>query len=434
MASSTQEILAKLGVDSSKVPEDLKEADKFFKKFAKEAEAATGKAGASSGAKFMQAFGKKFSGAGLASALGSALGLNINSIAEKLAEGFQKAFGGGSAKQFGEVEKSADRISELLEKNANDRLSAAQKIAKEEKLIADAIAKQQEIASRSGENTAERQQEFNKAKIQELEAQQRLNDLRKEDARLVSEAEKQLNENARERLSKEQQVKALEADIFALAMERAKVGQTEGERKQKDLAISEKQKQIDELIKEIADEKLKAEEKITKEKERQQKLTDKIADTERKASNLRENITDKTASLRDRSKLTIAELATLPGTERKREVEAAREEQRRREAFSFGVDADLSAGQRAAKEQARKILDLEAEAEQARLSGDVGKAESIFRDVGAMRESLVASGAIKTTEGDPQKEQLKELQKSNAELVALNKEIAALKTARLKNT
>ena len=79
------------------------------------------------------------------------------------------------------------------------------------------------------------------------------------------------------------------------------------------------------------------------------------------------------------------------------------------------------------------MLDLEAEAEAARVGGDKDKAESLFSEVGQLRESLVASGGVKSTEGDPQKEILKEIQRQTEGIQELVKQVDGFKTAKLKN-
>lgn len=432
--ATTSQILAKLGIDSSGVPAELAEADKFFKKFAREAEQTTGtKAGGASGGKFMKAFQAKFSGAGLFGMLSTALGLNIDKIADKVAEAFQQKFGGGTAKAFAEAEKLADEVAKRQAEANDERLSGAQKIERAEREIAKAIAKQNELSKTGNNLTADQMIELNRAQLAQLEAEKRLSELRKTDRQTAEEYAKKQAEYDRSKLSKQEQIASLEKEIFKTAVEMSATNQTAGERDKKRIEILEKQKEIDQITKDLADERLKAEEKVTKEKERQADLSEKIAKGERQIAEKRAELKEREGALKDRSRLTVAELAKLPGTERAIEVEAARSERRRREAFTFGADADLNEEQRTAKENARKVLDLEAEGEAARVRGDQAKAEEIFSQVGQLRESLVASGAVKSTEGDPQKELLKEVKVQTIGIQELVKQVEGFKTAKLKN-
>lgn len=437
MAANTAAILAKLGIDSSKVPAELAEADKFFKQFAREAEKTAGsKAGGDSGSKFMKAFQNRFSGAGLFGTLSTALGLNLNSLAEKLAEAFQKAFGGGSKKAFEEADKLADAVAEKQKEAIESRLSTAQKIAKAEAEIAKAIAKQQEIGKSGATLTAEQLKEQAAAQLAQLENEKKLADLRKADGELSKKFSEELARYDREKLTKEQQVVAIRKEVNKLAIEAAKTGQTQGERDAKQLEILERQKAIDELSKEIADDKAKTEEKITKEKERQADLTDKIATGERKIRDAKADLGEKQAALGDRSRLTVSELAALPGEQRQAAVDAAREDQRRAEAFRFGSsldDAGLSDEQKRLRAQARQVLDLEAEGEKARVSGNQSGAEEIFGRVGQLREALVATGAVKSTEGDRQKELVAQVKRQTEILEDLKKQVADARNAKLKN-
>lgn len=432
--ANTSQILAKLGIDSSAVPAELAEADKFFKKFAAEAEKAAGtKAGASSGSKFMEAFQKRFSGAGLFSTLSTALGLNLSNIAEKVAEAFQEKFGGGTAKAFEKAGKVADEVAKKQSEVYFERLSTAQKIEKLENEISKSIAKQNELAQIGTALSADQLKQVQQAKLDQLNAEKTLADIRKQDRQASEEFAKKSAEADRQRLTKEEQIAQLNREILAIGVQVANSKDSAGEKDKKRLEMLDKQKEIEQLTKDLAEEKQKAEEKITKEKERQLDLDDKILKTNRQLRNAKEDLSEKKGSLEDRSKLTVAELAKLPAAQRQIEIESARDEARRREAFAFGSTAGLTQDQRDAKEQAQKILDLEAEAEAARVGGDKAKAEDLFAQVGQLRENLVASGAVKSTEGDPQKELLKEVRRQTEGIEDLVKQVQDLTTAKFKN-
>lgn len=435
MAGSTTEILAKLGIDTAQVPKDLEKADAFFKKFSRSVEQEGGKAGQSSGSKFVKGFGQQLSGSGLGGALAAALGLNIGKIAEKVAERFQEAFGGGTKAAFEEAGKIADEVAKRQAEAVETRLSAAQKIAKAEAEIAKAVERQVEL-SKVPNKTADQLKQVAEAQLQQLDAEKRLRELREKDADAVKKLAEAQRTYDREKLTKAQQILALEKEMYALTMEGSKATLTAGERAEKRLEILERAKKIDELTKEIAEERKTAEEKVTREKERQADLSAKIAKTEKQIQSGRQEVADKKFALGDRSKLTVAELAALPGEQRQAAVDAAREDARRAEAFRFGSsldDAGLSDEQRRQRAQARQVLDLEAEAEKARLSGDRGKSEDLFQRVGQLREQLVSSGAIKSTEGDQQKAALAEIKKQTEAVNELVQEVKAAKAAKLKN-
>ena len=225
------------------------------------------------------------------------------------------------------------------------------------------------------------------------------------------------------------QIVQLEREIINLEEQSKKTGLSEVETLQIQADIQDKRTKAQALSKQLAEETANAEKKNTEELQKQADLRDKINQLTRKQRDAQQGIGEKKAAITDPTKLTVAELANLPNEDQQKAVQAAQDERRRRQAFTFGYGANLSSDQKAAAEKAQQVQQLEAEAEAARLAGNSELAGQRLKEAGAQREQLVASGFVKSTEGDPMKEQVKELQKANEELMDITKELQKANTA-----
>ncbi len=443
------EVKAVLGIDTSKMPEDARKAIEAFKKAAQEIEQNAAKGGASAGAKFTDGLSKKILDArSLGTTLATALGINLPALADKVAA----AISGGSAEGWKKSVEIAERNAEVIEKIIESHMNPAQLQEKLRKDLQRAIKESGEKpavegpgvvemllgsnpmtmgmvggakaalgnAGIVGTSEAERAEEAAKKKLKVDEADLRVQLEEKKTRDELKRIEESAASAAERRGTLSEREVAIRKNINTLLLSMARDDLTAVEMAQKKADLAQKEADLKENAKDQAKEALEAEKTALALEEKRTQLKQQQVELEK----------DKD-KLTDRGKLTVGELATLRAQD---PAAAARaDEARRSRAFAFGEDAGLSAEARAAKDKAQRVKDLEAEAEQARLGGDSGKATDLLGQVGTLRDELVKSGFTKSTEGDPAKALREQIAKDNAQIIKTLNDISTTEKGKFVN-
>jgi hypothetical protein len=430
------EIQAKLGVDTSSVATDLAGAKNIFNKWGNEVAASGESHGASFGGKLVGSIEHKIGAAHLGNALAAALGFNIEKIADKIAEVI--AF--GSKEGWAEAERLADENTKLIKEKFTDSLTPKRLAEELDKELRKTIAKLEAIKPTkdfqyydedagkavfsNGSLSDEQAKEQEKTKKEILEIEKKIRDLKKDEGKDVKEYEEARKKIGLEELSDGNKIDELNKQILATTDEMLKGDLTAGELAKKKISILEMEHQIKEAMLRITKEDgellkktAEAEEKAGKEKIARE---EKLFSLQRARFNEEKKLRDDQNKVTDRSKLTVGELANLNG--KSKQFSLGNQGFRN----DFGENAGLTFDQEAAKEKAKKIQDLEAEAEAKRLSGDVAGSEESFGKVGQLRDELVKSGATKSSEGDKFADLQKQIAQDSIELQKTLKDLIAV--------
>lgn len=440
-----------LGVDTSQVPKDLEKAKAEFDKFGKEVEKKGKEHGENAGGKLVEALGHKLSSSHhLAGALSTALGLNL----EKLAEGITGAIVGGSKegwKKAGELAEENSKIIEkiiearlspkqLQEKHANDltrAVTAANDVGKEqeESKLHDFLSRKLGgIAGKKfgsdllasfgyGETDAEKLEKRNKADSSVLEAQAKVEEEKKQTKEQLLEISRQQEDSEEKEgtLQERQEKVALRINRIQKEIEAGDLTAVEVAKKK--VELQQKFNELDELIKKQDTEELAKNAALLALEEKRFALAEKTT-----------QLGKDQAKITDRAKLTIGELADIHSQSADEFAKQQNEsEKRRKEAFTFGADVDLSPEQQAAREKARQVQDLEKQAEAARLAGNSSQFTSLSANAASMRDDLVAGGFAKSTEGDPIKDLKQQIAKDNEGIKTLLTQIATIESGKYVN-
>lgn len=420
------DIQAKLGVDTSSVGTDLAGAKNTFNKWGQEV-AASGEAhGANFGGKLVGGLEHKIFGARhLSGALAAALGFNI----EKISEGIAAAIVGGSKEGWTEALKLADENAKLIGERMRVGLSPKQlgdSLEKELKRAVDEvnsihgekiIGGQDEEGSvifKEGALNAEqltKQQDLLKH-IKELDLEIAKN--KEEQKKQVKETNEEIKKLGEEELSDGNKYEAITKRINDTQLEILKGGLTEAEVAKKRLEISKAVHELALTQKRITDESIREGKKDAEDTAKAQKdkleKEEKLFRLQKQRFSETKKLQDDQNKLTDRSKLTVGELATLQGGKKDFSLGKSSLD------LSFGSNEGLSPEQVANKEKAQKVQQLEQEAEQKRLAGDVAGSETAFGKVGQLRDELVSSGGVKSTEGDKFGELRKQIAEDDKEM------------------
>lgn len=434
------EIQAKLGVDTSSVGTDLAGAKNVFNKWGQEVAASGATHGANLGEKLVGGIEHKIFGARhLSGALAAALGLNIESISEHIAA----AIVGGSKEGWAEAGKIADEATKLIAKKFELALSpkqAADKLQHElEKTVEEVNGLKIRTAIRpdlinggftkvqNAEDTA-KQAELNK-KILEIEVQ--IGERKKEEKKDQKELTEEIRKSSLEELSDGHKFEALNQEIADKQLEIIKGGLTEGEIAKKKIEILKLEHDLRATLKRIQDESIREGKQDAEDQKKAQE--DRLAREEKLFSLQRTRFTESKKlqedqnKLTDRSKLTVGELANLNNGNKGFSLGKSSLD------LSFGANEGLTDAQVEAKKKAQRIQELEQEAEQKRLSGDVAGSEAAFGQVGSMRDELVKSGGVKSTEGDKFGELKKQIAEDNTQVIHTLQEIAKIEKGKFVN-
>lgn len=433
------EIQAKLGVDTTSVGTDLAGAKNVFNKWGQEVAASGATHGANLGEKLVGGIEHKIFGARhLSGALAAALGLNIESISEHIAA----AIVGGSKEGWAEAGKIADEATKLIARKFELALSpkqAADKLQHElEKTVEEVNGLKIRTSLRpdlinggftkvqDAEDTA-KQAELNK-KILELEVQ--IGERKKEENKDQKELTEEIRKSSLEELSDGHKFEALNQEIADKQLEIVKGGLTEGEIAKKKIEILKLESELRRTLKRIQDESIREgkqdEEDQKKAQEAKIAREEKLFSLQRSRFSETKKLNEDQNKLTDRSKLTVGELASLNG---KKDFSLGKSSLD----LSFGSNEGLTDAQVEAKKKAQRIQELEQEAEQKRLAGDVAGSENAFNQVGQLRTDLVNSGATKSTEGDKFVELKKQIAEDNTQLLHVLQEISKTEKGKFVN-
>jgi hypothetical protein len=439
-------------MDVSQVHKDLAKAKEEFRKFGSEIENQAGKHGEGAGAKLAEALGHKLTGSRhLAGALATGLGLNI----EKISEGIAEAIVGGSKEGWKQSIEIAKENASLIEKIVELHLNPKQLQEKREKDLtkaireADAAGKEthestlHNILSRAiggaagkqfgsnvlakfgfGDDDATKLQKTNEAQNKILEAQAVVEEDKKKTKEQLLEIDRQIEDSEEKQGTTTERAEKVGQRINKIWMELRNSNLTEVETAKKKLELHEKLNELGELAKKYQTEEQARAAVLLALDEKRFALGEK-----RLALTADEN------KIKDKSKLTIGELANIQGGATDDFAKAQEEsEKRRKEAFSFGADVNLSPAQEAARDKAKQVQDLESQAEAARLAGNQDSAKSLTAQASGMRDDLVAGGFTKSTEGDPMKELREQIAKDNQAIKTILTEIKTIEAGRYVNT
>ena len=435
------EIQAKLGIDTSSVGKDLAGAKKLFDDWGREIVPEAEKTGASYSEKLTKGITGKLAGSGaIATALGTALGLNLPALAAKITA----AIVDGTKEGWEEAGKIADENAKLIAEKFREGLSPKQATDQLQKELKKAVAELESIKPEIGfipddsgltegktftkDLNAEQLTAQQNAQKKILEIEKQLRDLKKDEARDLKEYEEARKKFELEELSDGAKIVKLNEMIAATVAETLKGDLTAGELAKKKINLLELEKTLRETLKRITEEDSKLIKDDIERKEKADK--EEIARAEKKFSieraryNQSKKLADDQGKLSDRSKLTVGELANLDG--KKKEFSLGKSNLD----LSFNDDQDLTEQQREQKKKARQIQELEAEAEQKRLSGDRAGAEEVFNRVGTLRNDLVASGATKSTEGDKFEDLRKQIAEDNKEITKTLKDLLTVESGK----
>lgn len=400
------DIQAKLGVDTSSVGTDLAGAKNTFNKWGEEI-ASSGEAhGANFGGKLVGGIEHKVLGARhLSGAIASALGLNI----EKISESIASAIVGGSKEGWGEALKIAEENAKLINKQIElsltpkglqDRLKRElEKAVEEANSVSKKNSDKTEYYKRQGlsapqslndENLKEQEVADNKV----LEINNRILEKKKENKEATKDLVEASEKEARAEQSLGHHYEEVHDAINATVLEILKGGLADDEVIKKKMHIIRLEAELREVSKAIhqADIEFAHQEDAAAAKKHARE--EKLFSLQKQRFSETKKLQDDQNKLTDRSKLTVGELATLQGGKKDFSLGKSSLD------LSFGSNEGLTADQVANKEKAQKVQQLEQEAEQKRLGGDVAGSETAFGKVGQLRDELVSSGGVKSTEGD----------------------------------
>lgn len=197
------------------------------------------------------------------------------------------------------------------------------------------------------------------------------------------------NKRQTDERTKAEQIKALQETRLE-KLRAFEIEQAEGE--QKTLLIRRELGRLDKEIAAAGDNKVRQQELINQKTETELDLRRQMAQAEKTRTEAQKELD---AATGDRSKMRLTELASVG---------------------RFQVGAGAQAQEQGA--EARRALQLEQDAETARLGGDRGKAESLFGQADQIRKSLVSQGALKTEEA-PMKAIVDKIETSNKLLDAI---------------
>lgn len=431
MGQSSQEIQAKLGVDGTNVPKDLAEAKAHFDKFGKDVASEGSKHGESFGDHFGEAIGKKLGAHHLGGAVAAALGINI----EKIADGIAEAIVGGSKEGWEEAGKIAEENAKLISEIFRDAMSPKQlreSLQKElEKAIEEAgkIKGKLQYGGEDGltggavykEGALDAEQLKDQLKLQNtiLELTKKINDLKKDDRKDEAEYQKAVAEDAAKHLEGTEKILALNKEINDILEKIVKGGLTDGEVAklkiqllEKEGAIKDENLKLDKKAEEIGD---RAYERIIKQEKAEAEAAKKLTDLRKSEVDQQNKVANDRDKLTDRSKLTISELANLQN-----QVDPNKNKSNLD--LTFGANEGLTSDQIALKKRAKEAEDQAAEVERLRLSGRQGEADEALKKLDDLRSGLVSSGAVKSTE-DPTKQLIDQLKSDTATLNKTQEEI-----------
>ena len=220
-------------------------------------------------------------------------------------------------------------------------------------------------------------------------------------------------EAAEKIMSMAQKFNSLEAERARITAERGKLGHDDI---LKQLELTDALAGVEKKMSSMEDEsnaktKEVEDRKLSKEKELQKLKEEHLKEFEKREENEIYKIAELKAKMAttstDRSKMTLKELANIGR-------------------FTPGAAIGLED----AAEQAREALKLQDKAAAARLTGDVGGAQSLFAQSDAMVHALAGPGGpLRSTENPESAQQVEELKNANRTLDEIKKEIAVLTTA-----
>lgn len=424
---ATSEVLARLGLDISDVPKDLADAQSFFKKFGKQIEGDSAKAGTGAGSKFAKSFSAQMSGQARG-AIVAALGLSAQGIVDKIAGWLT----GGTKAEWEEFGRIADENSKAIGERIRENLSAKRivdNLTNELEAAKARTARAQDVGEAVngggkigavqavliglkaqlgfGEKEVYQRLAVVKAKADELAIEKELTAAKKAQGDMEGRYFKALRDYEFELSTLDEKRKTLAREIVEINADILAGGLSEKEVQERKIDILQKDIQLRGVVKQIAEETAEAERKAADKKKKdldeETKKRKDLANLGSKRAGIEEKIGDAQVKAGDRSKASLGELASFS---------------------QFGVGVSSDAGAAGAK--ARDILEIERQANEARMRGDVSGAEEGFTRAGALRNDLVKSGFAKSTEGDPQDEVVKEINKLNTDLSEVLEEIRSI--------
>lgn len=422
----SSEVTGKLGIDTSSIPGDLAKAKGAFNQFGQSVEKSAGEHGANAGQKLVGSLEHKIFGARhLSGALATALGLNIEKIAEHIAEAIE----GGSKEGWKEAVDIADRQTKVIEEMIETRMSPSRVLAKHRRDLDKAVEESTgvgindegkatafearygtlatKIATLFGvlKSDAEILKDREEAGLNVSEKHLTVLKDQERQKELNAKFSKQLNDVEAERLlgadtlaAAEQKLAYIKKEIVEMDSDDPKLGDAIIERKKQELHIQE-------LIKKQKEDSIQKERELAK-------LGVASWEAQRKLLRDKEELENK---IGDRSKLTLGELSNL---------RADSVEDPKRQESQFGENYGLSDEARKAKELARDIEFLEKKANQLRLTGNGTEAAGLFEQVSAKRDELVKTGFVKSTEGDEFRQLKETIHKDNLEVYKIWTEIS----------
>lgn len=420
----SSEISARLGVDTSSVAQDMARAKAAFNKGGEDIASEAGKHGDNVGAKLAEGIEHHLVGTRhLSNALATALGLNLETIAEKITA----AIVGGSKEGWQEMGRLAEEQFKLLEERAKLVMNPKEFSDHLQKGLRDAQSQMGQTKTTQASGFWEmmlrehsESPEFSRAVLSFFHLvqteQEKANELSAagnkvseadlkilEEKHKAKEAEKALNaaldQDATENLTSSQRILALQ-ELEKKTIEEINSG------KLTETDIIAKQNVLREASKKVAAEELAIKQR-TQDKERElAKLGTERFEAQRKLTRDSEEFANRQT---DRGKTTLGELAEL----------TVNQSAKAKRAYVFGEDSGLSDEAAGAKASAREIEDLQDQAERLRKTGDVGGANQLFDQIATKKDSLVASGFLKSSEGDEFKAMKETLHKDVVDLAKL---------------
>lgn len=441
------EAKATLGVDTSQVPQDMAKARAAFKKGADDIAQDSSAHGANAGEKFVKGVEHKLLGAShLSTAFATALGLNVEKIADSIAEAITRGSKEGWKRAGDIAEENAKLIASRVEagmsqKQLGDHLKRElQKAVEEQASLAKQFSTREEFVPgrreagggyapgttrtvANTELTAEQTEKLEEARKRVLEIENRLAEMQKEEKKEIKQLEDQSLDVAEKKGTLLERQQAIQSHMAIIEKQIESGSLTEVEIARKKVELDQKRNDLEEVHRQMR-------QKAIDDEKRANELQSKANELARQRIELQKD-KDK---LTDRSKLTVGELAALATNKATAsQQDAAEAEAARAKSFQFGRDADLTPEQVKARDQAEEIERLQRKAERARLSGDQAGANAALDQVGTLRESLVKSGFTKSTEGDPAKLLLEQVKKDNEQVIKTLGEIKTLEAGKYVN-
>jgi hypothetical protein len=401
MAGSTQEIQAKLGVDTSSVPKDLNNAKSYFEKFGKDVEASGKKTGEATGGSIVEAIGKKFDTKELGKGLAVALGINI----EKIAENIASAITGGTKEGWEDAQKIIDENAKLIEEKltaamSDERLTDHLESNLKKAIQAAADFKPKKSFAQSlgiGANQLNAEQLKEQAELEHaiLVAEKALGEQKKKNAEADKDFQKDYHDAAISAIDDE--AKIVEATVRKHEIEKKlqETGLSIKETRALQLELLKQENILKETGQKIDEETYKRNQEeadqIAKEADKAEKRAKKLGDLKLSQAEQERRVRDDATELADRSKLTIGELSQITN---------AKPTEKSGLDLSFGKDADLTQEQTELKRKAQEAKDAEDRFEELRKAGRVGEASEALKRLDEMKANLVNTGFVKSTE-DP---------------------------------